>query len=79
MIGYPQTQLFDLYNCAVKRKAAFIVTYPSRALCSFFQLLPSSRRFRTPFARRKAFSNYLIPTEISILNKAKQLCQDLVS
>ncbi len=78
MIGYPQTQLFDLYNCAVKRKAAFIVTDPSHALRSFFQLLPS-RRFRTPFARRKAFSNYLIPTSISILNKAKQLCQDLVS
>ncbi len=29
--------------------------------------------------RRKAYSNYFIPTAISILNKVKQFCQDLVS
>ncbi len=79
MIGYPQTQLLDLYNCAVQRKAAFIVTDPSHPLHSFFQLLPPGHYFTTPFARRKAYSNYFIPTAISILNKAKQFCQEFVS
>ncbi len=79
MIGYPQTQLLDLYNCAVQRKAAFIVTDPSYPLHSFFQLLPPGHYFTTLFARRKAYSNYFIPTAISILNKAKQFCQEFVS
>ncbi len=79
MIGFPQTQLLDLYNCAAKRKADFIVTDPSPPLHCFFQLLPSDSRFRTPFARRKAYSNYIIPTAISILNKPKQFCQDILS
>ncbi len=44
IIGYPQTQRFDLYNFAVKRKAASIVTDPSHSLYYFFQLLSSDCR-----------------------------------
>ncbi len=52
----------------IKRKAAFF-TDPSHLCIPSFSYFHQVVGFRSPFARRKAYSNYFIPTAISILNR----------
>lgn len=68
IIGIRQNQPSLIYQTVVKKKANKIIKDPSHPLYSFFQLLPSGRRFRAPLARKQAFKKSFIPTAVSLLN-----------
>lgn len=71
IIGLGQYSLEDLYISAVRRKSLSIVSDPTHPLSDQFQLLPSGRRYRMPFAKKNAFKKSFIPTAVSILNATK--------
>ena len=71
IIGSPQTQISELFNRSVIRKATLITEDPSHPLHHSFQLLPSGRRYKVPLARKNVYKKSFIPTAITTLNKIK--------
>lgn len=65
--GVSQTQLSELYCCAVKRKRDSIIEDPSHPLHCLFQLLPSGRWFTAPLATKRTS----IPPAICTINNKK--------
>lgn len=69
IIGVRQhPSLQSTYEQAVRRQANKIITDPSHALHTEYQLLPAGRRFRVPRCRLNRFKNSFIPTSIQNLN-----------
>ena len=68
LIGLPQKELKDLYIQTMERKSNSILSDPSHPLHPSFDLLPSGRRFRVPFARKAIYKKSFIPIAIHTQN-----------
>ena len=68
LIGLPQKELKDLYIQTMERKSNSILSDPSHPLHPSFDLHPSGRRFRVPFARKAIYKKSFIPIAIHTQN-----------
>jgi hypothetical protein len=68
IIGAQQIPLGVLYENAVKRKTAGILSDTLHPLASEFQVLPSRRRYKMPLAKKNMHKRSFIPSAIAILN-----------
>ncbi len=68
IIGAPLTTLQELYTSRVRKRAQKITLDPSHPSHSFFELLPSGRRYRAPNTRTARHKNSFFPQAIHIMN-----------
>jgi hypothetical protein len=72
VVGRQQVPLEQLFNKRALSKAVSIQTDPTHPLSSFFELLPSQKRFRAVRCRTQRFQSTFIPTAVTLLNQAAQ-------
>lgn len=68
IVGSEQRQLPDLYHQFARRKVSKIQLDQTHFLHNSFQMLPSGRRLRAPFAKRNLYKRSFVPSAINILN-----------
>ena len=74
LINLKQKSLNDLYQQAIsKKKSRSIINDPTHPLHSYYEIMPSSKRYRTPAFKRQLYNKSFIPSAVRFLNSQKNV------
>lgn len=69
IIGHKQSTLQELFSNFMEKKALAVFSDQTHPLHSCFEVLPSGRRLRTPYARKNIFKRSFVPLAVTVLNQ----------
>ena len=68
LMNFKQKSLNDLYQQAISEKSRSIINDHTHPLHSWFVIMPSGKRYRTPAFKRQLYNKSFIPSAVRFLN-----------